>query len=269
MQECRATVRYECAERAQYCSAKDLKDLIMRDGRLTTLTERGLGLLAHEPHHVGERLTVSFALPGEPGALTTTGVVRWTSHTPTQRRWYPLGIEWSTLEETTRFRLDTFLRNQGQRQRQGSWTDPDRSQGRGWKPRLARWSTVAFLSVGLATTSLSLVFLLHQENTHLGDVVQQRNLAIAQIGHAEGRLRQALEETTTRLTDALSQVAQLTHQTNQSQGQMQQLRQEVERFQAAYATLREEREQLVHQLLDLKQEHLQVGEASSAIPLWR
>src|SRR3989338_4726715 len=106
MQERRTTIRVDRLCRAQYCPADDL---IPRDGRLTNLSERGAGLLAHETHRLGARLTVSFSLPEEEEPLTATGVVHWSDARARHGQWYPLGLEWLPMEETARHRLYTFL----------------------------------------------------------------------------------------------------------------------------------------------------------------
>ncbi len=90
MQERRTTIRIGQQCRTQYCSSEDL---LPRDGRITDLSERGVGLLVREAHRIGEVLTVGFSLPGDRTTLTATGVVRW-SNPPQKGRWYPVGLDW-------------------------------------------------------------------------------------------------------------------------------------------------------------------------------
>lgn len=93
----------------QYYSSRDLAT---QEGRLATLTERGLSFLVRKPHKIGEHLIVSFLLPGEEEELTATAVVRWRQQTSDRTRWYAVGLEWLRLEKTMHFRLDTYLRRQ-------------------------------------------------------------------------------------------------------------------------------------------------------------
>ena len=146
MQERRTTVRCECLERARYRSDNDPT---LREGRLTTVTERGLGLLAHEPHRVGEQLTLSFMLPGEDETVTTTGVVRWVSQTTDQKRWYLLGLEWLALEETTRFRLDTFLRTHSETRRRAALEATQPLKQKWWRPYVVWSLPLALLGLGI------------------------------------------------------------------------------------------------------------------------
>ena len=228
MKERRVTVRCACFERAQYCREGDATP---RSGRLTTLTDRGLGLWVREPHPVGERLTVSFALPGEEETLTTAGVVRWASATPTQHMWYSLGLEWLPLEETTRFRLDTFMRNQEEACRQDGSAESERFSTTPGVPRIIRWGAVTLLGLGVLAAWRSTVSL-QQENVQLGEAIHQRNLTMERLRESEGRMRQELEVRTQELTEALGR---------------------VERMEAASATLREERRHLIHQLIGMEQ----------------
>ncbi len=265
MQERRTTIRYECSARAQYCPEVDFTP---RDGRLTTLSERGLGLLAREPRQPGERLTVSFTLPGEDEAVTMTGIVRWANGATPRTRWYPLGLEWLPLEETTRFRLETFLRNHS------AAVSPHTSTGSTpwgtwWSLRRVQWSTVALLSMGTAVVLLASIFLLQQENTQLADAVHRRNLGMLELRQAEASVRRALEMTTGRLAEASSAVAILERESGEVQGEMDRLTQEVEQFQAAYATLRERHEGLTRQIMDLEQARARMVRGASPTPLLR
>ena len=266
MQERRTTIRCECLERVQYCSANDPNP---RDGRLTSITDRGLGLLAHEPHRVGERLTVSFSLPGEEQALTTTGLVRWTHQTPATKKWFSLGLEWLPLEDTTRFRIDTFLQSQSRAHRRGSLTGSRPWRGHWWKLHRVRWSTVALLSMGLAVALLAAAFSLQHENTQLADAIHQRNVAIAGLEGRDTRVRRALELTTARLADARSEVGRLTRKTNEFEAEVERMTGQVEGFQAAYTKLREEREQILRQVVTLEQERARMVRSLSAIPMMR
>lgn len=263
MQERRTTVRYDCPRRAQYCSTSDL---IPRDGRVTSLTERGIGLMAHEPHEAGERLTVTFTLPGEEDAVTTTGVVRWSRQAPTPQRWFPLGLEWLPLEETTRFRLDTFLRDKARERALGPWSVSGAVLRR-WKPSAVHWGALAVAALGITGALSARIVWLRWENSQLTEAIQHRNLAIAQLRESEQYVQQRLDATAAQLTQVLGEVVQLEQRSGQFQGELQRLAAEAERFQAAYATLHEQREGFVRQIVDLERERAQMVQRLTSIPI--
>ena len=213
MQERRATVRTTYCRRTEYCPSEDL---IPRDGRIVNLSERGLGLWTGEAHPQGERMTVSFSIPGEDEPVTLTGVVRWSEAGPS-RRWYPVGLEWFPLEETIRYRLRTFLSDSAQPVG-GSAT----RQG-----LIQRVSVVfgVFAGFGIALW----VGVLQQENRQLATAIEQRNAMIRQLEHRE-QLWDELTSAKTSLVRSTQDVAQLDQQVGELVQTMGQLNQQVGRF---------------------------------------
>lgn len=257
MQERRTTIRCETLQRAQYCS---FSDLTPRDGRLTDLTERGLGLMAHEPHQSGERLTVSFTLPGEEDPLTTTGVVRWASQSPVHRRWFPLGLEWFPLEETARFRLETFLGKQIQGRAGKEIQESAARSEPSAKSQVIVWGAIALVSAAIAVALLSRVQLLQQESARLTDALSRRDLLIAGLGDTQERASQQLELATTQLSGGLQQLEALQRRNHELVLETHRLAGQLEHYQAAYTTLREERQDLILQVLSLEQDRARLVE---------
>ncbi len=267
MQERRTTVRVNRLSRAQYCPAEDL---IPRDGRITNLSERGVGLLAHEVHHLGERVTVSFSIPDDEEPLTATGVVRWSDPQPYQGRWYPVGLEWLPLEDTARHRLHTFLGSY--RQTIGGRT-PFRRQTSLRTAQQLVIGGVLVIGLLIGVFSLSWAVSLQGDNHRLSGTIQQlsgtiqeRNRMVSQLAQRGIQLEQALAASKTQLAAASEAMAQLDHQAKYFEGGVQRLSQEVDRFQQSYVQLREEREQLVQRVLDLEQERLLLSNRLSSIP---
>ena len=259
MQERRTTIRVDRLSRAQYCPADDL---IPRDGRLTNLSERGAGLLAHETHRLGARLTVSLSLPEEEEPLTATGVVHWSDARLRQGHWYPLGLEWLPMEETARHRLHTFLSRRAPSR--PLRLSGEKILGLNLQPLLVRTALVlgALLVAGFAVW----VFSLAQKNRALGEAVEQRNAIIRHVEQREQRLEQALAEAAAQLTAVSQAAAQFGRQTSELETEVGRLNGEVERFQDSYVRIREERKQLIQQVLELEQERTGLAKRLSSIP---
>ncbi len=264
MQERRTTIRCESLQRAQYCS---FSDLTPRDGRLTDLTERGLGLMAHEPHQPGERLTVSFTLPGEEDPLTTTGVVRWASQNAVQKRWFPLGLEWFPLEETARFRLETFLGKQIQRRaEQGVPENTVTVAEPASTSQATIWGGVALVSAAIAVAFFSRAQILQQEHAQLADALSRRDVLISGLGDTQERASQQLETATTQLSAGLQQLNALQQRNRELAGEARRLGGELEHYQAGYTTLREERQDLILQLLSTERDRVRLVEQLATAP---
>ena len=233
MQERRTTIRVDRLSRAQYCPTEDL---VPRDGRLTDLSERGAGLLAHETHRVGARLTVSFSLPEEEELLTATGVVHWSDARVRQGHWYPLGLEWLPMEETARHRLHTFLSRRAPPP--VLQVSGHRILGLDLRPLFLRITLVlgALLVAGFAVW----VFSLSQKNRALGEAVEQRNTIIRHIEQRGQQLEQALAAAATQMTAVSTAAVQFGRQTADLETEVGRLNSEVERFQESYVRVREE-----------------------------
>ena len=261
MQERRTTVRVAYPCRAQYCAADDL---LPRDGRMVNLSERGAGLLVHEPRREGEQLTASFSLPGEHDPVTATGVVRWSAPSKTGR-WHALGLEWLPLEETTRNRLHTFL-----------YTQKQAPVERGAASRSSSWWLWGMWAAALIAAGI-VIWLwgttLQRESRRLREGVAQRNAVIValqqreeQLAHRETVLQQELGTAKAHLASATGEMARLDQQAQWLTGDAQRLTQEVEWFQQSYAQVQQERTQLIQQVVSLEQERLQLVGRLSSLP---
>jgi len=260
MQERRTTVRVHRLSRAQYCPSDDL---LPRDGRITNLSERGVGLLAHESHRAGERVTVSFAIPDEEEPVTATGVVRWSDPTPYQGRWYPMGLEWLPLEDTVRHRLHTFLGNYAQGVTRPTFLRPktttSSAQQIGMGGLLAAGFLIGALSLGWAIT-------VQQENRQLAVTIQERDWVVRQLEYRRTHVEQELAASKTHLSAAAEAMTQLGQQAQHFERDVQRLSQQMEQFQSTSIQLRQEREALIHRVLDLEQEQLSLTKRLSSIP---
>jgi archaellum component FlaC len=252
MQERRLIIRIPRRCRMQYCSSDDL---LPRDGRLLNVSDRGAGLLVREPHRQGEMVSIGFALPEEPEALTATGVVRW-SATPPHGHWHAIGLDWLQLDDTTRNRLQRFM----------SGAAPSAAT-----PPPAR-RTIVFW-VAAAGTSLLLIGVLvaawlrslQWENQQLQAIISQRDAVIAQLAQEESRLKLELGEAKTHLAQTTDEVARLDQQAQGLGEQIQALTAEISRIQNSYLQVRAERAQLIQQVLDLEQERAALRRRLSSV----
>ena len=258
MLERRTVIRIPHSCRAQYCTAEDL---LPRDGRLMNLSERGAGLLAREAHHSGEQVTLTFSVPGADEPLTATGVVRW-SHQLRGGGWYPLGLEWFPLEETTRNRLQSFLTAAGQSSARTAKPSQKTSQRITWAVVLIAQLLAAAL---IGTFIYRWVRSLQQENRRLQAELEQRDGVITQLEQEERRLQGELEAANQRFSQTAEEVARLHQQATVLERDVQRLGQEVGQFQDSYAQLREEREELMQRALDLELERTYLARRLSSL----
>ena len=250
MQERRATVRLSHRCRAHYCPSEDL---LPRDGAIINLSERGAGLLAGETRQEGERVTLTWSLPEETETLTATGVVQW-SHTRARTgRWYPSGLEWLPMEDSTRHRLETFLRRTQPTPstRTAQRSDPFHDIP-AWVIGVLRAGVVFGLLVGAWCLLWGLW--LQRENRQLDLAIQQRNAMIEYLEQRGVRLTRALGSAQSSLAQTTKEVARLDQQTQHLEGTLEQANQQIELTQQAYVKVREEREALMERVLDLEQQ---------------
>ena len=255
MEERRNTIRLSHHGRTQYCSSEDL---IPRDGRLVNVSERGAGLLVHEPHRNGEMVTIGFSLPGERAALTATGVVRW-SHEPEKGGWHPIGVDWLQLEDTTKNRLQRLI------------AGAPRPKPKGEAQRLGRNTRAVLLTVGavfllfLTAAAVFWVRSLQWENRQLQAIVEQRNMVINQLAQEETQLKLELATAQQHLMDTANEVARLDQVAQGFGQQVAQLSGEVGRVQASYDQVRQEREELLQRVMDLETERMLLMRRLSSI----
>lgn len=226
------------------------------------VSERGGGILTRETHREGERVTVTFTVPGDPEPVTASGEVRWSSLTPSAGRWHATGIEWLPLEEGTKSRLHRFLYQQPKRRAPSGPSSGERRVA----PAIG-WIFAATFSVALlAGIAVFWLLSLHEENQALGQAIEQRNLLIAHLESQETRLARELETSKAHLAASAGEVARLDQQAQMLGGRITQLTGEVGRFQRSYDEVRSERERLMKQVLDLQQERAKLGKRWASLP---
>lgn len=251
MQERRTTIRVPLRSRARYCASGDF---FLRDGHLTNLSERGIGLWVREPHQAEERLTASFLLPRDHEPVTATGLVRWSDAHASKRGWYPLGVEWLPFEETARHRLRQFLSTSIRP------SSPEAARSRApvaARSPAIRWARVLGVGIGcgfLVGIVGNLWFLsISQPDAQLLHAIDARDTAIQELEEREARLREALQSVTTHLRVTSEEVGGLVHEMQALERTARQLHQEVVSAQEAHAALHEEREALIGRVLELEQ----------------
>jgi signal transduction histidine kinase len=260
MQERRTTIRCVHPDRAQYCPSEDP---VPRDGRLADLSERGVRVFTREAHPLGERITVSFRLPGEPDPLTVTGSVRWSNPQATRGGWHATGLEWLPLDGGAGDSLQSFLNGQAL------------AAPRRWQD-LRRRKTVTirsdWLRAGLWAGVLAAVMLvavmagLKASNHRLGEAVERRNALIAQLERRAAELTQQLRTTKVDLGMATAELSGMDEHLRTLQREAQRLSDEVERFQRSYTRVREEREQLIVEVLRLEQQRMELSRRLASLP---
>ncbi len=254
MQERRTAIRVSHRCRTQYCSSEDL---VPRDGRMTSLSEQGIGLLVREAHRAGELLSVGFSLPGEQEALTATGVVRW-SGPPRDGRWHPVGLNWLQLEESVRNRLQRFLDSAAV-----SAAPVPIARKRRW--RSPSWPVAAAcLLLGAALIGWWALSV-RRENYRLHTAVELRDQVIDELGTQGTQLVAELGEARAHLLETAAEVVRLDQQAQAFGTEMGRMDGEITSFQASYATMRQEREALIKQVLDLEQERTSMLKRLSSV----
>ena len=255
MQERRTTIRVPLNCRILYCASEDL---LLRDGSLINVSERGAELLVRETHRQGDQVTVSFDLPGHIEPVTATGMVRWSGQRAANRHWHAAGLEWLPLEEALRERFHQFSQRSSE-----TLTTVQATKASSLKRAvLATW----VIGVGLAVlVLLGLVRSLRQENRRLTETVQQRTILVRQLSHDGDRLKRELGVAKTSLSQTAAEVVRLDEQAQQFGRQVGQLTHDVQRFERSYTKVYEDREQLMRRVLDLEQERMSVAKRFSSV----
>jgi hypothetical protein len=248
MQERRTTIRVRHVCRTPYCPGEDL---LPREGRLTTLSERGAGILVREAHQAGERLTVNVPLPEEPDPLTITGVVRWSSEPIPNNGWHPLGVEWLPLEESARHRLQQFLHV---RARTSSPREDEAAAARRRARRLMAQRSGIVAGTSLVIAGALWAFSLRGDNQALVATLHQRESAITQLKRHEAVLQQELGATKQSLAATTEEIARLDQQAQLLGDAVAHLHQDVEDAHASLGSVHAQREELMQRVLDLTHE---------------
>ena len=224
---------------------------------MTSLSWDGAGVLVRSAHPVGERMTVTFALPRVAEAVTVTGTVRWAGRQGPGSSWHPLGLEWLPTEEVTRNRLREALSNQPESPVRAPVTPRRVFPSNEWLLRrevVPHWTLAVGLLAGAGL--LMWVALLHGKNRRFAAEVLLRQAMMQQLEQHEGILRHELAVAGAHLSATTEEVSRLAEQAQFLEGEVGQLRQDVEHVQASYRQAREEREQLMQRVLDLAQERV-------------
>lgn len=250
-----------------------------RDGCITNLSERGLGFLAREPYEPGERITLSFSLPGDPELVTMTGRVRWSHDEPVRKSWYRIGLEWTPTDDLSPQQLALFLQRRAQRAvGQGRMAEPlaraeEPRPAPRWprEPAARRWiisslRTGALLGLAICAALGGRVWFLNMDNRRLTREIQRRNAVISQLELREQRFEQELEGATRELSQTLGDVERLDVQTSQFEHGMQELVSNVEQFRSAYSKAQGERADLIRRILDLERDRAVLVERLTAMP---
>lgn len=257
MQERRTRIRIRHQAGVQYCSSDNLSP---RDGKLRDLSDRGAGLLTREAHRCGDTVTIGFLLPGDKTTWTATGVIRWVDRPA--GRWYPVGLDWYQLEDTTRNRLHRFLETR---------TPAAGSAAPAAKPaaqpakRLAFWSAFSAFVLVAVVAGYAWVRALQWENRQLATGIEQRDGVIVQLQQEENRLTLELEDTRTQLAETAKEIEALDAQAQGFGHEVNRLTEQVDEFQNSYMKLQEERQQLMQRVLDLEQEKLALNKRLQAM----
>ena len=248
MQERRAEIRISHHSRVLYAPCSDGSPetgFQPKDGRLTSVSERGAGLLTREPHACGERVAVSFTLPRFGDRVTSTGVVRWSRANPGKRRWYPLGVEWVATEH-------------GDPNRLGQWLEPSavapRAASSAVRTRLASLGAVLFLAAALAGARIAWSF--HRQREAFALLLQEREAALSASQRRERSLIGTLAEMADRLNDTSQDLARLGRLAQVLEGQAQQFQGALRQVQDSSATLRRQRDGMMDQVMALEQQRL-------------
>ncbi len=249
MQERRTTIRVPHRSRIQYCPSEDL---LPRDGELSDLSERGVGLLTSESHPAGESITITLSLPAAEDSMTATGVVRGSAAPTGPWQRHRVGLEWTPLAHTTHQRLHAFL-STATRATAPSF-GPWQVIRQGWARHqlglvIGMMGGVAFLVAGSWW-----MYVLRQENQQLQMAIHQRNETMHQLAQRDAVLQQELRLAKTHLASTSEEVARLDYEAQQMERGMQQLTHDVAQFQQSYGQIKEERNRLAQQVLSLEQQ---------------
>jgi hypothetical protein len=209
--------------------------------------------LVREAHAAGEPITVSFSMPGEEGALTATGLVRWSA--VRSQDWTGVGLSWLPFDETSHYRLQRFLAG-----RSGppasALGQPDRPLGEEqWVRKVVVPASVVLVLLVLFWGAWALA--VHRRHRELRVAIETRNAAIRQFETRDARMHQELEVSRAHLAATAEEIARLDRQARLLEGEAQRLGDDVQRFHHSYLQVRTEREQLIHRVLDLEQSRAQ------------
>ena len=77
----------------------------------TNINEGGMFVGTDDPHAIDTLLTLQFQLPGSPEPCAVSGRVVWIRHEADEEGPRGMGIEFETLDDTTRSRINDLVRS--------------------------------------------------------------------------------------------------------------------------------------------------------------
>ena len=262
MQERRATVRVACSLAAD---ARLADGTTLSAGRLTNLSVQGAGLLISSPLAPGSRLTTRLTLPDDDLPLTLDGVVRWCATSPANGGTYPVGMELTALDDTARFRLQSFVTAQtahlGARGRLGSFS-------RWWPERVPTRVVRAseLLLIGLVIATLALwILILQRKNEQLLQALAERTVLISQLEARHQQLEEQVKQAGLEALDSAADIQRLQRHTARLEEDVEWLSQNLRDLKEAYARVQVERSILEQRQADLTQRLTSVAELRKAM----
>lgn len=250
MRERRATVRVAC------CLATESRlseGGAPSAGRLTNLSVRGAGFLLSSPLTPGNRLTTRLTLPNDDLPLTLDGVVRWCATSPVKGGSYPVGVELTPLDDTARFRLQSFVSAQTVQADAGGRLGPFiRWWPEGVPTRMVRVSEL--LLGGLLIAALALwILILQRKNEQLLQALAERTMLVSQLEARQQQLQEQVKQTGLEALDSAAEVQRLKSHTARLEGEVEWLAQNLRDLKEAYARVQLERRHLEQRQVELTQ----------------
>jgi len=284
MRERRATIRIGCFLPADYSrlndpstpalaqgrpergEAESKDDSIVEEARVTNLSLGGLRFMARKAGAWGGRLRVRFTLPNEDELLSVNGIVRWSAHTPSRDGEYSQGLEFSGLDETTRFCLQAFIADQVRTS--GRLGRVGRALSRLPQDLPTQFVTaIGLLMAGLVVAGLLVwVLMLQRKTVSLSQDVAARSLMVNQLEARRGQLLQELDQTKARLSDSRIEITHLQQQRAHLEAKIQWLSQNLGELKQAYRRVRDERERLRAQVVQLEHQQAAFAQRLQSVP---
>ena len=260
MRERRTTVRINCFLPAQYRPFDTTPEF---SGLVTDVSVEGVRLLADHQFEEGQHVRVGFALPDHERAepLDVQGVVRWRA--PQGQHGFPPGLEFEQLDETSRFRLQSFITQRIEP------VPPGRPRA-AWARKSSWMSAMSIgwpLMLGLiAATGCLWILSLRREQERLQQALVERTAVMAQLQARQDELQHTLDQT--RASASLMGM-----ETRRLEGQREEFGQEIARLgtnlnalNQEFSKLQAERNALKQWVQALEQQQKILEQRLSSIP---
>lgn len=261
MRERRTTVRINCFLPAQYHPLETTPAL---SGLVTDVSVEGLRLLAGQPLEEGQQIKVGVALPDHERAepLDVQGVVRWRA--PDGQDGYPTGLEFEQLDETSRFRLHSFIAQR---------TEALQQAGRGRRADARKSSWIHALTIGwplvlglIAAGGCLWILSLRREQERLQQALEERAAVVTHLQAQQGRLQQELDQTRAAASLMGIDTRQLEHQRREFGQEIARLGTNLNALNQEFATLQTERDALKQWVQALEQQQRILEQRLSSVP---